>query len=113
MSHSNHSSNPHSAQNQKQEDYHGHPNYVAIWAILVALLFASLACGWLGNKELEVAGIFTLAIVKAILVLGNFMHLRWEPKMLWGVAGFGVLCLFFLYFGVAPDIVHVHLQLAH
>jgi caa(3)-type oxidase subunit IV len=86
-------------------DYHGHPNYVGVWAALVALLGASLAIGWLGGRRLAVALVFGLATVKALLVLGNFMHLRWEPKLVWGIAGFGVLCLLFLYFGVRPDIV--------
>lgn len=93
-------------------DYHGHPNYLAVWAALVALLVASLGLGWLHGGVWAVTLIFALAAVKAGLVLGNFMHLRWEPRFVWGIVAFGVLCLVFLYLGVAPDILGVELALA-
>lgn len=95
-----------------KSNYHGHPNYIMVWAVLVALLAVSLAIGFMGNKRMAVAGIFSLAIIKTLLVLGNFMHLRWEPKIVWGIVGFGALCLVFLYFGVLPDIVYVDLKIA-
>lgn len=95
-----------------QPDYHGHPNYVKVWAWLVALLALSFAAVALGNHRLAVGLVFTLAVVKAVLVLGNFMHLRWEPRLVWGIAAFGFLCLAFLYFGVLPDIVFVPRTLA-
>ncbi len=93
-------------------DYHGHPNYVKVWAALVVLLLASFAAALLENHRLAVALVFGVAVVKSGLVLGNFMHLRWEPKLIWGVAAFGVLCIVFLYFGVLPDIVFVEQRLA-
>ena len=92
--------------NTEVEDYHGHPNYLLIWAALVGLLILSLLVGFIGHKMLAVALMFFLALFKAILVLGNFMHLRWEPKLVWGIALFGVVCIFFLYFGVVLDIVY-------
>jgi caa(3)-type oxidase subunit IV len=93
-------------------DYHGHPSYRKVWLWLVALLAVSLALAALDNHRLAVALVFGLAVVKALLVLGNFMHLRWEPRLVWLVAGFGVLCIVFLYFGVLPDIVLVKPSLA-
>ncbi|MCC7131632.1 MAG: cytochrome C oxidase subunit IV family protein [Gemmatimonadales bacterium] len=93
-------------------DYHGHPNYIKVWAWLVVALVMSLALGGLGNHRLAVALIFTLSIVKAILVLGNFMHLRWEPRLVWLIAGFALLCVVFLYFGVLPDLLFVPLTVS-
>ena len=93
-------------------DYHGHPNYVLVWLGLVVLLVASLAVGTLGHHRLAVATIFTVAVVKALMVLGNFMHLRWEPRLVWGIAGCGFLCLLVLYFGVMPDLLFVEPHLA-
>lgn len=101
MSHSTHTST-------QNADYHGHPNYFIIWGILVALMTISLGIGELGHTTLAIAMIFGIAIVKTLLVLGQFMHLKWEPKLVWIIFGFGVLCLFFLYFGVLPDLVHVY-----
>ncbi len=94
------------------QDYHGHPNYRLVWAGLVVLLALSLALGALGNHRLAVSLIFGLAVVKALLVAGNFMHLRWEPRLVWLVAGWGLLVVAFFYFGVLPDIVYVPRQLA-
>jgi caa(3)-type oxidase subunit IV len=89
-------------------EYHGHANYVLIWGILVVLMTVSLGIGALGHTTLALAIIFGVAIIKTLLVLGHFMHLKWEPKFVWMIFGFGVLCLFFLYFGVLPDLVNVY-----
>ena len=96
----------HHPSHSNKGEYHGHPPYILIWGILVLCLAVSIAIGYMGNKELAVAMIFTIAVVKALLVLGNFMHLRWEPKILSGFVIFAVLCLFIFYFGVAPDVVY-------
>jgi caa(3)-type oxidase subunit IV len=89
-------------------EYHGHPNYFIIWGLLVALMTISLVIGSFGNSTLAIAIIFGLGIVKTLLVLGHFMHLKWEPKIVWAIFGFGIICLFFLYFGVLPDVVNVY-----
>jgi len=105
MEHANHGA-------QEKPDYHGHPNYLATWGILVAIFLVSLGLGYLGHSTAAVAGIFVLAAVKAYFVLGNFMHLRWEPRALAGLVAFALLCLVFFYVGVLPDIVYVKLELA-
>lgn len=101
-------------QNHSQnQDYHGHPNYFMVWLTLVIIFIISLAVNELGNRQLAISLIFSLAIVKAILVLGNFMHLRWEPKMVWTIVGFAIFCLLALYYGVMPDLLWVPLKVAH
>ncbi len=97
---------------QALEDYHGHPNYVKVWLGLVALLGISLVLGAMGAHLLAVLLIFGIAVVKALMVAGSFMHLRWEPRLLVGLLIFAVLCAGFLYFGVYPDIVNVPMQVA-
>ncbi len=94
-------------------DYHGHPNYFSTWLVLVTILIVSLALGYLGHSTAAVVAIFGLAAIKALFVGANFMHLRWEPKLLTAFIVWGVLCLLFLFFGVLPDIVLVKAQLAH
>ena len=105
------SSSP-SPSGRRDYDYHGHPSYVAVWLWLVILFLGSLTLGALGNHRLAVAMVFTLAVVKALIVLGNFMHLRWEPRLVWGIAAFGFLCLLFHYLGVLPDLLFVEPRLA-
>ena len=93
-------------------DYHGHPNYLATWALLMAILFVSLALGHLGHKVLAITLIFSLAVVKALMVVGNFMHMRYEPRVMWAMVLFSLACVAFFFFGVYPDVVRVPLQLA-
>ncbi|GIL16837.1 MAG: hypothetical protein BroJett040_05880 [Oligoflexia bacterium] len=102
----------HHTQNKVEKDYHGHPNYIKIWGVLVGILVLSLAVGELGHKVLSVTLIFGLALVKAIMVIGNFMHLKWEPKLLTWVMIFAVAALGIFYFGVAPDVVYVEMKIA-
>ena len=44
------------------------------------------------------AFLFILGVVKASLVVANFMHLRFERKFLWGL---GLMALFFVGFFMA------------
>lgn len=95
---------------EQAKNYHGHPNYFYVWLSLMALFLLSLGVGEFGNRNLAISLVFVLAIVKAILVFGSFMHLRWEPKLLSGVIAFAFLCLVMLYFGVVPDLLPVPLH---
>lgn len=81
-----------------------HPNYVKIWAILVALLVLSVFGSMVHIREVMLLAAFGVAIVKAYLVAKNFMHInvekRWVPYLL-------IMCLLFigvLFAGVAPDV---------
>lgn len=81
-----------------------HPNYVKIWAILVALLIVSVLGSMSSIRPVVLAAAFGVALVKAFLVAKNFMHVmvekRWVPYLL-------VVCLLFvviLFAGVSPDI---------
>jgi caa(3)-type oxidase subunit IV len=81
-----------------------HPNYVKIWAILVALLIVSVLGSMSHVRDVVLIAAFGVAVVKAYLVARNFMHLnvekRWVPYLL-------IMCLLFiaiLFAGVAPDV---------
>ncbi|HEX3375686.1 MAG TPA: cytochrome C oxidase subunit IV family protein [Candidatus Acidoferrales bacterium] len=86
------------------ESHVHHPNYVKIWAILVALLVVSVVGSMSHVREFVLIAAFGIAFVKAYLVAKNFMHInvekRWVPYLL-------VVCLlliFILVAGVAPDV---------
>ena len=82
------------------------PNYVAIWAWLVALLIAGLAASFLpGARVLAVGLIFATAIIKALLVALNYMHLRFEPRLIYAIAIIPVLFVLGLTVAVFPDFV--------
>ena len=81
------------------------PNYVLIWGILVSALLISLMLGYMLLPVVTVVLIFTIAIVKAYLVIAYFMHLRYEPLYIVLIMAAGLACLYFLFFGLVPDIV--------
>jgi caa(3)-type oxidase subunit IV len=81
-----------------------HPNYVRIWAILVALLIVSVVGSMSHIRDVVLIAAFGVALVKAYLVAKNFMHVnvekRWVPYLL-------IMCLLFiaiLFAGVSPDV---------
>jgi caa(3)-type oxidase subunit IV len=83
-----------------------HPSYVAIWAVLLAALFASLALGSLGNVVLATALIFGIATFKAYLVAAYYMGLKWEARYVAAILLAGLAFMLILYFALIPDIQH-------
>lgn len=86
----------------------GHPNYVLIWGVLVSALLVSLFLGYMDLPVVAMVLIFTIAIVKAWLVVAYYMHLKYEPFFIVAIVGAGLACLYFLFFGLVPDIVFAH-----
>ena len=41
------------------------------------------------------------------MVLLYFMHLKWEPKLIWLLLGLALMTLTFLIIGLYPDVVPV------
>jgi caa(3)-type oxidase subunit IV len=88
------------------ESHVHHANYVKIWAILVALLIASVLGSFSDIRWVVLIAAFGIAFVKAGMVAKNFMHLtvekRWVPYLM-------IMCLLFmviLFSAVAPDIMN-------
>jgi caa(3)-type oxidase subunit IV len=78
-----------------------HPNYKKIYYTLLVLLVISVAGPFLGIFWVTLLTAFGIAIVKATLVVQNFMHLKWERSIVkWILAGSLVL-MFLLFAGVA------------
>ncbi len=86
------------------ESHVHHPNYVKIWAVLVALLVVSVVGSLSSMRAVVLVAAFGVAIVKAYLVAKNFMHVtvekRWVPYLLVVMIAFVVI----LFAGVAPDV---------
>ena len=86
------------------ESHVHHPNYVKIWAILVALLVVSVVGSLSSMRAVVLIAAFGVALVKAYLVAKNFMHVtvekRWVPYLLMVMIAFVVI----LFAGVAPDV---------
>ncbi len=93
-----------------EHDYHGHPKYEKIFISLLILFGVSLVVGFLFSPILAVALIFATAVWKTSLVIKNFMHLRYEPLLIWIAIAAVIFCLFVFFFGIYPDITAVQLE---
>ncbi len=89
---------------------HSHPDYRKIYLTLLVLFVISVAGPWLapGVKIIVLLTAFGIAIVKALLVASNFMHLKTERKYIWHLFIISIVFLFVLFAGVAPDVMNKH-----
>ena len=89
---------------QYKNDYHGHPNYIVVGVVLVIALIISIIPAFTGiTKVIVIIVAFGIALFKAIMVIANFMHIRYEPRLLIGLVGFALFVLLAFFFGVWPD----------
>jgi caa(3)-type oxidase subunit IV len=85
-------------------EVHAHPNYIRVWALLLALLVVSVAGPMIGVQWVTLVTAFGIAIVKAYLVAKNFMHVNIERRFV-VYALLTVLVFMLLFFSaVAPDV---------
>jgi len=83
-----------------------HPNYTAVWLWLLGLMGLGVASSFLpGGRTLAVVVIFAVACVKAVLVAANFMHLRFEPALIYALVLIPLLFLVVLAAALLPDFV--------
>lgn len=79
-------------------------NYVKIYLILLALFVVSVLGPTVGIVAVTVITAFGLAVVKATMVAGYFMHLNVEKRYIWYVLLLMVVFMLVLFAGVAPDV---------
>ena len=85
-----------------------HPNYVKIWAILLSLLVVSVAGPFIGIKLVTLITAFGVAIVKAYLVVKNFMHIDIAAKVVTYIVLTMLLFMLLFFAGAAPDVMESH-----
>ena len=88
----------------KENDYHGHPNYFKIYLALLLLFAVSIVASELSNFLLMIVIIFTVSVLKSLLVINYFMHLKWEPIPLQVIIYMCLFTLTALILGVYFDI---------
>ena len=81
------------------------PNYLLVWLGLVVLVIVSVGASMILPKGAALFLIFTVAVVKALLVALNFMHLRYERRWLYALAVVPLLIVAVLFFALFPDFV--------
>ncbi len=84
---------------------HGNSEYVAIWVWLVALLAIGLVVIALPVPKLLIVGlVFGVAVVKAAMVVRNYMHLKSEHMLIIAIAMIPVIFFFGFMITLIPDI---------
>ena len=83
---------------------HEHPNYIKIWYWLLILLAISIAGPMLEIPAVTIITAFGIAVVKSFLVAANFMHLKFEKRIIWFLLILSICLLGVFFFGVASDI---------
>lgn len=91
---------------------HKHPNYMAIFYVLIVLTVAELAAAltlkgpdW---KAILIVTLVALAFVKAGLVGAYFMHLKFETKTFIGIVCFPLILAVVLVVALFPDVGWMH-----
>ena len=80
-------------------------SYVTIWVWLLLLVAAGVAVlGIPVSKSVAVMLIFSVATVKAVLVIRHYMHVRHQPLMIYAMLGIPVILAIALVFVLMPDI---------
>jgi len=86
------------------------PNYILVWVVLVLLTGSSIAASFLvkdfapGLRVLLLVFLFLVGGIKTSLVVLNFMHLRFERKIIWALAGIALMFVGFFIAGTLFDI---------
>lgn len=84
-------------------------NYMAIWIWLLALMTLSVAASALPvGRSAVILVLFGVAVVKAVLVVRNYMHLRSESWLLYTIALVPVAFVIGLIIALFPDFVFRH-----
>jgi len=87
---------------------HTDAQYIKVWAWLVALLVLSIIGTeigiFTGLKWITLMAAFGIAVVKAYMVVKEFMHLTLEPKFVSYMVATVVVFMFLFYAGTAPDV---------
>lgn len=81
------------------------PNYFIVWVWLVGLVFLSIGASLFLPKGGAILLIFLVALIKAVLVLLNYMHLKFERPLLYALVIVPLLIVAILIFALFPDFV--------
>ena len=82
-------------------------HYIIVWAVLVVLFVGSVGFSFVSSFIVGVVFAFFIAIVKAVMVGAWFMHLNLEPKWVWIMFAGGLMVVFIMWLGIAPDVMEM------
>ena len=80
-------------------------HYLMIWIWLLALVVVAVAAASILPKVQALVLIFAVAIVKALLVARNYMHLKYERAIIYAIVLIPLTFVIILLFALFPDFV--------
>ena len=80
-------------------------HYLMIWIWLLALVMVSVAAASILPKTQALVLIFAVAILKALLVARNYMHLKNERVIIYAIVLIPLTFVIILLFALFPDFV--------
>jgi caa(3)-type oxidase subunit IV len=80
-------------------------HYLVVWYWLIALVIVSVAAASILPKFQALVLIFAAAVIKALLVARNYMHLKNEKAIIYAIALVPLAFIIILLFGLFPDFV--------
>lgn len=83
---------------------HHDVNYKKIYFTLLFLLVVSVVGPEFGILWVTLVTAFGVAVVKAYLVIENFMHLRWEKKLMKWMLTSSLVVMALMFAGISPDV---------
>ncbi|MGB1655868.1 MAG: cytochrome C oxidase subunit IV family protein [Longimicrobiales bacterium] len=103
------------SENNEHNGEHGHDdghhvNYFKIYLLLLVLFIISVVGPEVGEftglRWITLITAFGIAVVKARLVVNNFMHLAWEKRIMKWMLASSVLLMFLMVAGISPDVMN-------
>jgi cytochrome c oxidase subunit IV len=73
------------------------PTYYKVGAVLFVLMFLTIAMAYIDLGKFNIVVALTIAIVKAVLVVMYFMHVKYNTKLVWIFAGAGFVWLVIMF----------------
>ncbi len=77
-----------------------------IWYWLMALVMLSVGASMILPKAEALMLIFAVAVLKALLVARNYMHLKHEKALIYAIALVPIAFVIIFLFGLFPDFVY-------
>jgi cytochrome c oxidase subunit IV len=78
--------------------------YIAVYVALLVLLGATVGVAFINLGEFNIVIALIIAVIKALLFILFFMHVKDNNKLIWIFAGVGFLWMLFLYGGIFGDV---------
>lgn len=93
-------------QHGEHHDAGHHVNYKKIYFTLLGLLVISVVGPFFGVLWVTLVTAFGIAVVKASMVVQNFMHLKWEKRLMKWMLATSLLLMALMFAGVAGDVLN-------